>query len=101
MAADILRRARRRSARSHLSTRSDLFSRLPGYVRTLELARSVVTVAVGALRLQNADCDRDIADVLTAHVDNRLDELLDDLATARGISRTGIEIARSAGRAGQ
>jgi len=56
-------------------------------MRALELARSVVTVAVGALRAQNADCDRDIADVLTAHVDNRLDELLDDLAIAGGVHR--------------
>lgn len=75
---------RRRSRRPRLPV---LLEQLRRYAQTLELARSVVTVAVAALRLQNADCDRDVATVLTVHVDNRLDELLDDLARATGIAR--------------
>lgn len=60
---------RRRARRARLPV---LLGRLRTYAQTLQLARSVVTVAVAALRLQNADCDRDVATVLTIHVDNRL-----------------------------
>lgn len=76
-----------RRRRSRRPRPPDLLERLRGYAQTLELARSVVTVAVAALRLQNADRDRDIAAVLMVHVDNRLDELLDDLARAAGVAR--------------
>lgn len=42
-------------------------------LRHLRLTMSVITVAVGALRQQNADCDQDIAQVLERCASDRLD----------------------------
>lgn len=49
-------------------------------VRELRLVMSVLTVAIAALRRQNADCDADIADVLERYASDRLDIEIEKLA---------------------
>jgi hypothetical protein len=49
-------------------------------VRELRLVMSVITVAIAALRRQNADCDAEIADVLERFASDRLDVEIEKLA---------------------
>jgi hypothetical protein len=53
-------------------------------VRELRLVMSVLTVAIAALRRQNADCDAEIAEVLERFASDRLDVEIEKLATRIG-----------------
>ncbi len=48
-------------------------------IRELRLALSVLTVAVAALRKQNADNDADVAEVLERYASDRLDMQIEKL----------------------
>ncbi|HEU4531109.1 MAG TPA: hypothetical protein VFR59_07980 [Steroidobacteraceae bacterium] len=55
-----------------------------GCVRELRLVMSVLTVAIAALRRQNADCDADIAEVLERFASDRLDVQIEKLIARHG-----------------
>jgi hypothetical protein len=55
-----------------------------GCVRELRLVMSVLTVAIAALRRQNADCDADIAEVLERFASDRLDVQIEKLIAHDG-----------------
>lgn len=56
-------------------------------IRQLRLAQSVITVAIAALRRQNADNDADVADVLERYASDRLDIEIEKLEEMRTTDR--------------
>lgn len=62
-------------------------------ISDLRLALSVITVAIAALRRQNADNDADVADVLERYASDRLDIQIEKLEKFTAILRTSSAFA--------
>lgn len=77
------RRAKYSARKSRLATPPSPGEQLRDLIRQLRLAQSVITVAIAALRRQNADYDADVADVLERYVSDRLDMEVEKLERMR------------------